>query len=199
MKAFVAMLACLAITASAVPLGTEYQSRTDEIKEFLARYDPARISDVSLVLLDAVTVTLASASVSGFSKFTFPEWSNDGENIEGTFELATLAANVDSLNVELDSGLTAAVPALDASVDGLTVEFKLSYTTSPLRLTSLSALLQVKDVSVEGSVKINDLSLDLSVGSEVVERINSRAVEAQERVSRVLMNVVNRILAIVDP
>ncbi|XP_018329806.1 uncharacterized protein LOC108740102 [Agrilus planipennis] len=197
---FLGLLACLSSASAAViPLDSKFNSTVEQIKEILAEIDPARVTDVSVTLLDRVTATLKSASVSDFSKFVFPSLVDDGENINAVFQLPKLSANVDSLLLSISTGLSAGVPTLDASVGGVNVDVSASYTTSPLRVTALSVLLQLQSVSIQARVELNQFGADISVeGDEVVETINNLLVEAQSTVSQVILSIANKVLSIID-
>ncbi|XP_018329794.1 uncharacterized protein LOC108740094 [Agrilus planipennis] len=198
---FFGLLACLSlVNARVTVLDSSFNSTVEEIRKVLEQFDPATVKDVSFTLLNQITFTLKSASLSKFSNFAFTTLSNDGENIRAKFSHPEVDAVIDSLKISSKLlGIDAGVPNLEASVGGLTIDVSLSYSTTPLRLTSLSALAQIADASVKGTASLNGNIIDISVGEEVVAVINKKAVEHQDKISAVIMKVANKILTVVHP
>ncbi|XP_025835294.1 uncharacterized protein LOC112906002, partial [Agrilus planipennis] len=146
---FFGLLTCLSlVNARVAVLDSSFNSTVEEIRKVLEQFDPATVKDVSFTLLNQITFTLKSASLSKFSNFAFTTLSNDGENIRAKFSHPEVDAVIDSLKISSKLlGIDAGVPNLEASMGGLTIDVSLSYSTTPLRLTSLSALAQIGDAS----------------------------------------------------
>ncbi|XP_018329841.1 uncharacterized protein LOC108740130 [Agrilus planipennis] len=151
MKAIVFALGFLTCLSFAYA-DSRFNTTAEEVRQVLQEIDPAIVSALSLTAFDRIKVSMTSASISDFSKFVFPVLIDDGSNVRGTFQLENLAANLNNLYTDHGTGIIGQIPQFDVAVGGINIGLNASYTTSPLRLTTLSSLLQLKSIYVSKEI-----------------------------------------------
>ncbi|XP_025834895.1 uncharacterized protein LOC112905860 [Agrilus planipennis] len=191
---FMGFLVCLNLATTDA---ADMSERLLHFKGVVGSVDPFKLSDVSLVFSDDISVTLKSGSIGNFSRFELTQNDVVDGVINATLYYPSIDYSVDRLSVSSKKlGINYVVPFLRGSFLGIFEKVTHLFSHNPLKMETFLLSVEVSDLVVQGSAKVNGSVLNLKVGKEGVKPFNNLVAKYAEAGSKLLMDIFNDYLII---